>query len=121
MSITPWLCQGEGRTGNHEVDRLVYTREKVLTARHNGNTQIRREAQQGHTRGDLLQALRAFRICQGPYPAATLHALQNTCMLEGLLMPANRSEEHTSELQSLMRISYAVFCLKIKIPQTHSP
>src|SRR3546814_2315513 len=27
---------------------------------------------------------------------------------------ANRSEEHTSELQSLMRISYAVFCLKIK-------
>src|SRR3546814_3720590 len=26
--------------------------------------------------------------------------------------PADRSEEHTSELQSLMRISYAVFCLK---------
>src|SRR3546814_2801119 len=28
--------------------------------------------------------------------------------------PALRSEEHTSELQSLMRISYAVFCLKTK-------
>src|SRR3546814_10847812 len=28
---------------------------------------------------------------------------------------ATRSEEHTSELQSLMRISYAVFCLKKKI------
>src|SRR3546814_10591376 len=28
--------------------------------------------------------------------------------------PATRSEEHTSELQSLMRISYAVFCLKKK-------
>src|SRR3546814_6583176 len=28
---------------------------------------------------------------------------------------APRSEEHTSELQSLMRISYAVFCLKKKI------
>src|SRR3546814_9996880 len=27
---------------------------------------------------------------------------------------ASRSEEHTSELQSLMRISYAVFCLKTK-------
>src|SRR3546814_7778133 len=27
---------------------------------------------------------------------------------------AHRSEEHTSELQSLMRISYAVFCLKTK-------
>src|SRR3546814_8426918 len=29
-----------------------------------------------------------------------------------------RSEEHTSELQSLMRISYAVFCLKKKTPNT---
>src|SRR3546814_1791229 len=29
-------------------------------------------------------------------------------------MSSNRSEEHTSELQSLMRISYAVFCLKKK-------
>src|SRR3546814_9188956 len=31
-----------------------------------------------------------------------------------------RSEEHTSELQSLMRISYAVFCLKKKIPKDRS-
>src|SRR3546814_4924375 len=30
-----------------------------------------------------------------------------------------RSEEHTSELQSLMRISYAVFCLKKKKHQHH--
>src|SRR3546814_1314253 len=30
-----------------------------------------------------------------------------------------RSEEHTSELQSLMRISYAVFCLKKKKPIAH--
>src|SRR3546814_2851032 len=34
---------------------------------------------------------------------------------------ANRSEEHTSELQSLMRISYAVFCLKKKQNKTHNP
>src|SRR3546814_5412179 len=32
----------------------------------------------------------------------------------GLLSLRRRSEEHTSELQSLMRISYAVFCLKKK-------
>src|SRR3546814_15683056 len=32
---------------------------------------------------------------------------------------ALRSEEHTSELQSLMRISYAVFCLKKKKKKTH--
>src|SRR3546814_4712020 len=31
-----------------------------------------------------------------------------------------RSEEHTSELQSLMRISYAVFCLKKKITKKHN-
>src|SRR3546814_10666610 len=38
--------------------------------------------------------------------------------------PEGRSEEHTSELQSLMRISYAVFCLKkkkyISVTQLHS-
>src|SRR3546814_9400490 len=33
---------------------------------------------------------------------------------------AERSEEHTSELQSLMRISYAVFCLKKKIHNTNN-
>src|SRR3546814_3080339 len=32
----------------------------------------------------------------------------------------SRSEEHTSELQSLMRISYAVFCLKKKKTKEHS-
>src|SRR3546814_3175327 len=34
--------------------------------------------------------------------------------VEGLDQRLDRSEEHTSELQSLMRISYAVFCLKKK-------
>src|SRR3546814_4637157 len=34
--------------------------------------------------------------------------------LEQLVEKMERSEEHTSELQSLMRISYAVFCLKKK-------
>src|SRR3546814_9537844 len=33
--------------------------------------------------------------------------------------PVYRSEEHTSELQSLMRISYAVFCLKKKKKKQH--
>src|SRR3546814_4681950 len=44
-------------------------------------------------------------------------ARQGEAIGEGraVLVAAFRSEEHTSELQSLMRISYAVFCLKIKI------
>src|SRR3546814_7053095 len=41
--------------------------------------------------------------------AARLHARQH----------GNRSEEHTSALQSLMRISYAVFCLKKKTSQNN--
>src|SRR3546814_5418433 len=35
------------------------------------------------------------------------------------MMSEYRSEEHTSEIQSLMRISYAVFCLKKKKTNTH--
>src|SRR3546814_1361218 len=37
------------------------------------------------------------------------------------LIAMGRSEEHTSELQSLMRISYAVFCLKKKNMTTNRP
>src|SRR3546814_10073833 len=39
---------------------------------------------------------------------------------QDLHVTSNRSEEHTSELQSLMRISYAVFCLKKKKQSTHN-
>src|SRR3546814_1646305 len=44
------------------------------------------------------------RPCMPPYPDRPPHSM----------MAPGRSEEHTSELQSLMRISYAVFCLKKK-------
>src|SRR3546814_10321859 len=45
--------------------------------------------------------------------AATLRQrLGRTELAEGVRRHRLRSEEHTSELQSLMRISYAVFCLK---------
>src|SRR3546814_1361108 len=39
---------------------------------------------------------------------------QLLAIIPGSFLGALRSEEHTSELQSLMRISYAVFCLKKK-------
>src|SRR3546814_5473559 len=41
-----------------------------------------------------------------------------TAMLQEAIDGGQRSEEHTSELQSLMRISYAVFCLKKKKKKT---
>src|SRR3546814_7954420 len=45
----------------------------------------------------------SFVLARRPVHAAPSHAAVDS-----------RSEEHTSELQSLMRISYAVFCLKTK-------
>src|SRR3546814_2862887 len=44
---------------------------------------------------------------------ATFLASEASSFTTGAIVPV-RSEEHTSELQSLMRISYAVFCLKKK-------
>src|SRR3546814_10578097 len=52
--------------------------------------------------GELLQATQA--LLEDLLPVAQRQKLA----------PRPRSEEHTSELQSLMRISYAVFCLKKK-------
>src|SRR3546814_7904912 len=45
--------------------------------------------------------------------ATAFQKIEHLGLLFGALA-ASRSEEHTSELQSLMRISYAVFCLKKK-------
>src|SRR3546814_685718 len=42
----------------------------------------------------------------------TLGNMRRMALYWAILSTAARSEEHTSELQSLMRISYAVFCLK---------
>src|SRR3546814_10240329 len=42
------------------------------------------------------------------------HLEENERMIITMVLDEVRSEEHTSELQSLMRISYAVFCLKKK-------
>src|SRR3546814_6991456 len=47
-------------------------------------------------------------------PASTALRLDGIPFSRMENMCATRSEEHTSELQSLMRISYAVFCLKKK-------
>src|SRR3546814_9471683 len=42
----------------------------------------------------------------------SLHAMEKYTELKTIWIDLSRSEENTSELQSLMRISYAVFCLK---------
>src|SRR3546814_6882958 len=65
--------------------------------------------------GDLL-----MRLARGLGSAHVDHRLRqldfaDNAVAQPFTLPvADRSEEHTSELQSLMRISYAVFCLKKK-------
>src|SRR3546814_10327229 len=59
--------------------------------------------------GDLPQNVRRRRV----YRQKRVWN-QHRCNLQHPRLSASRSEEHTSELQSLMRISYAVFCLKNK-------
>src|SRR3546814_2421859 len=66
---------------------------------------IRREdaARYGLTVGDVQDVIQS-----------AIGGMNVTETVEGLERYPVRSEEHTSELQSLMRISYAVFCLKKK-------
>src|SRR3546814_3706120 len=67
-------------------------------------------------------------VCKGRFEVGNevFHALEEPTSLNTMeLLPrlkqagVARSEEHTSELQSLMRISYAVFCLKKKTSKIH--
>src|SRR3546814_2774444 len=56
---------------------------------------------------------RTIRVLEDHLDAAAI-GMQGALLQSGDIVTVERSEEHTSELQSLMRISYAVFCLKKK-------
>src|SRR3546814_3086200 len=67
---------------------------------------------QGFSQGIYSDRARGRRM---PYRAGSGHSLAGVPLsAQAGMMAPFRSEEHTSELQSLMRISYAVFCLKKK-------
>src|SRR3546814_1911096 len=75
----------------------------------------------GHAAGDRVLQVAAERISAVLPPTATKARLGGDEFVAMLAFePAARSEEHTSELQSLMRISYAVFCLKKKTYNRHN-
>src|SRR3546814_9673018 len=92
----------------HRPDRLHLAREDRL---HRAVVAIAHPSAQTTPAGLVL------------HPAAEEHALYlapDTHVHRPHLRLVGRSEEHTSELQSLMRISYAVFCLTKKNDiQTH--
>src|SRR3546814_2357540 len=62
----------------------------------------------------LHYALPIYLVDDGKNQAALTAILGAVFHVVAQVIEAIRSEEHTSELQSLMRISYAVFCLKKK-------
>src|SRR3546814_7534807 len=68
-------------------------------------------------RGGVRFAMPARRCRDGKVPGPRKHKPP----FQGRWNGGSRSEEHTSELQSLMRISYAVFCLKQKTYSTTKP
>src|SRR3546814_1841259 len=77
-------------------DRRARARPDLADARRRQHPAVRRRVRDEH----LAQPRQAARLRPVGQPGA------------------GRSEEHTSELQSLMRISYAVFCLKKKTKKT---
>src|SRR3546814_7027633 len=104
----------------------VFTQEGAVT----------RDAQTGRYRVDFNKMTRAIDalsarllMIQGDGDYAAAEQLTSSMGRIGPTLAADlkkldtahiRSEEHTSELQSLMRISYAVFCLKKKNTETNT-
>src|SRR3546814_8987013 len=64
---------------------------------------------------EMRDAIEPGRLLSGRgYVGGDLDVVMMSGISAGMVAILVRSEEHTSELQSLMRISYAVFCLKTK-------
>src|SRR3546814_4681704 len=92
----------------HALDTLRPGASDDMTEAMKRNPELLREAAAGRS-GPMIEAMaREARVRVDP----ALRADRFVERWQGL--SADRSEEHTSELQSLMRISYAVFCLKKK-------
>src|SRR3546814_3009654 len=97
-------ADGAEREAHHDPVRAAPAHEQDRLARPDAFAQ--------QSAGQPAGAVRQF--CEGPaLDCAPLHGKQCGMGAEVLDL-AERSEEHTSELQSLMRISYAVLCLKKK-------
>src|SRR3546814_2195994 len=71
--------------------------------------------------GSAYRPYPGFRPAEGAVGEYNGKFMSGQFVLKGGSCATPRSEEHTSELQSLMRISYAVFCLKKKKHEQQNP
>src|SRR3546814_6754342 len=100
--------QGRNRHGNTLGLHCRYVTTNVLRAL----SAVKRHVTQA-------QMLRGRRFATTPQDIAATDGSE-VQLHAAIDILTDRSEEHTSELQSLMRISYAVFCLKKKIKSPHT-
>src|SRR3546814_4121480 len=88
----------------------------VLDVRNRLHTLRRREEALSEVTGATLDVDAAACVPTAAQPGSAAELVE---LLRDGIEAGCRSEEHTSELQSLMRISYAVFCLKKKKHETN--
>src|SRR3546814_3928613 len=106
MRISDWssdVCSSDLRAADDVAQRAVRRLPHLLQAEFLDPLLVRRDGRALDADAVLLDGIRGVDRDLVVRLVALLHA--------------QRSEEHTSELQSLMRRSYAVFCLKKKTTQ----
>src|SRR3546814_7888823 len=105
------------KKGRHRVAKILAhrTRRQVepATIDHQQMLARRQIVEQGHAGGAAVECNDVVRQFMARLQALD-HMHPDALVLEQDVADAQRSEEHTSELQSLMRISYAVLCFQNK-------
>src|SRR3546814_1264127 len=96
--------------GEYAIDLAVFAHTGLLRTHHHSCAEVFVDCRQ---KADLM--LIQMRLGA---PHRQVNTTQRRAAIASDESGGIRSEEHTSELQSLMRISYAVFCLKKKKKQT---
>src|SRR3546814_1062390 len=101
-----WSAPGHPRLSPHRP---------AMSRRTRSRSEADARTKQGHFHRKVLGAsgfLAYIALADGFGPSINQRIRNHTHMAKKAKKAVKRSEEHTSELQSLMRISYAVFCLK---------
>src|SRR3546814_2086757 len=117
MRISDWSSDVRssdlpGRARHARLDRRDDARQRMAARRRTPDGRGRVRARGRDDRGRPPLPRRQLATLPAGLLAPAAH--RDGAAAAGLQSGGGRSEEHTSELQSLMRISYAVFCLKKK-------
>src|SRR3546814_8343317 len=123
MRISDWssdVCSSDLAGGRRvRADRLGQLRQPQLPPQLRAVDAVPRRHDRGRA-GGAVRARPGPRAAGARRPRPVAAAGEAARGVGATVRTAARSEEHTSELQSLMRISYAVFCLKKNTPtNTH--